>query len=342
MMESPAHKAINPLMMVPSSPRLNMELLQTSFRQQPLLLEQTAEVVQQNAMWDDTFPHNVHSPYFGSSVNDMPRNMALSFLLPGQAPQQQSVTAAAAAIPNNTNMQGSNTTAAKTVAAAAAAAAAATAVESKSSAMKKSASQNSMSSVDNGRLAGKRGSTSSSNGSSSPHSHAHSEFESESSSVQSMGLEDEFEQRTTIKAARRSAGKSKSKELLSKLKADEVTEESLQDLDLGADVIKELLMESGLKRQRLARKAELARVSRKNKKSRMCDLEDEVEKLQEELAAMKQAQQATISPMQLTMLMNTLRSVAQAVVPALETLQRVVDSQPKPLHVASSSSSPAL
>jgi len=49
------------------------------------------------------------------------------------------------------------------------------------------------------------------------------------------------------------------------------------------DTVRELLKEQGVKKQRLARKAELARMSRKRKKSRLCDLEVEVAQLKDEL-----------------------------------------------------------
>lgn len=49
------------------------------------------------------------------------------------------------------------------------------------------------------------------------------------------------------------------------------------------DTIRELLKEQDVKKYRLARKAELARMSRKRKKMRMNDLEDEVDRLKDEL-----------------------------------------------------------
>ena len=48
--------------------------------------------------------------------------------------------------------------------------------------------------------------------------------------------------------------------------------------------LQQLLDEQELKRRRLARKAELARVSRSNKKMRMQELEDEVQLLKKQLA----------------------------------------------------------
>lgn len=53
--------------------------------------------------------------------------------------------------------------------------------------------------------------------------------------------------------------------------------------NLPADTIKHLLQEQSLKRQRLARKAELARLSRFRKKTRLTDLEVENRNLQEEI-----------------------------------------------------------
>lgn len=87
--------------------------------------------------------------------------------------------------------------------------------------------------------------------------------------------------------------------------------------------IKDLLVESDLKRKRLARKAELARVSRKKKKARMGDLEEEVSKLQSEIISLRAAQTNAMSSVQLETIKKVLRQVAIAVLPALEILQKV-------------------
>ncbi len=72
-----------------------------------------------------------------------------------------------------------------------------------------------------------------------------------------------------------------------------------------------------LKRRRLARKAELARLSRKYKKTRLADLEEEVVKLREELAASRNVPAA---PLRLDDLQVMLQSILTTIVPAISAI----------------------
>jgi len=62
---------------------------------------------------------------------------------------------------------------------------------------------------------------------------------------------------------------------------------STSNLGISRGTIQELLQEQDLKKKRLARKAELARQSRRNKKARMYELEHEVTKLKAEIEQLK-------------------------------------------------------
>ena len=98
-----------------------------------------------------------------------------------------------------------------------------------------------------------------------------------------------------------------------------------------SDTIRELLKEQGVKKLRLARKAELARVSRKRKKSRLCELEVEVAELKEELERECKLRKAAQDSLIVAQQHARLAQASAPVVPEVMDLSHAqAQAQPRP------------
>jgi len=105
-----------------------------------------------------------------------------------------------------------------------------------------------------------------------------------------------------------------------------------------SDTLRELLKEQDVKKQRLARKAELARMSRKRKKMRLTDLEEEVERLKDELERatkrFKSSEEKLIDAQQQVAAANAVAAARPVVTSESQSTCAALDEQSKQLHQA--------